>query len=47
VSGQLHILAAVPLGQKGTQWIGGWVELRAGLDDVEKIKFLTLLGLEL
>jgi hypothetical protein len=25
----------------------GWVDLRAGLDDLEKIKFLTLLGLEL
>jgi hypothetical protein len=31
----------------GTQWIGGWVDPRAGLDDVEKRKFLTLLGLEL
>jgi hypothetical protein len=27
----------------GTHWIGGgWVDLRAGLDDVEKRKFLTL-----
>jgi hypothetical protein len=31
----------------GTHWIGGWVDLRAGLDDVEKRKFLTLPGLEL
>jgi hypothetical protein len=31
----------------GTHWIGGWVEPRAGLDDVEKRKFLTLPGLEL
>jgi hypothetical protein len=31
----------------GTHWIGGWVGLRAGLDDVEKRKFLTLPGLEL
>jgi hypothetical protein len=31
----------------GTHWIGGWVDPRAGLDDVEKIKFLTLPGLEL
>jgi hypothetical protein len=31
----------------GTHWIGGWVNLRAGLDDVEKRKFLTLPGLEL
>jgi hypothetical protein len=31
----------------GTHWIGGWVDLRAGLDDFEKRKFLTLPGLEL
>jgi hypothetical protein len=31
----------------GTHWIGGWVDLRASLDDVEKRKFLTLQGLEL
>jgi hypothetical protein len=31
----------------GTHWIGGWVGPRAGLDDVEKGKFLTLPGLEL
>jgi hypothetical protein len=31
----------------GTHWIGGWVDPRAGLDDVEKRKFLTLLGFEL
>jgi hypothetical protein len=31
----------------GTHWIGGGVDLRAGLDDVEKGKFLTLPGLEL
>jgi hypothetical protein len=31
----------------GTLWIGGWVSPRDDLDDVEKIKFLTLLGLEL
>jgi hypothetical protein len=31
----------------GTQWIGGWVGLRACLDDMEKRKFLTLPGLEL
>jgi hypothetical protein len=30
-----------------TFWIGGWVDLRAGLDDVENRKFLTLPGLEL
>jgi hypothetical protein len=27
---------------RGTHWIGGWVDPRAGLDDMEKIKFLTL-----
>jgi hypothetical protein len=26
----------------GTHWIGGWVDPGAGLDDVEKRKFLTL-----
>jgi hypothetical protein len=31
----------------GTHWIGGRVNPRAGLDDVEKRKFLTLPGLEL
>jgi hypothetical protein len=31
----------------GTHWIGDWVGPRAGLDDVEKRKFLTLQGLEL
>jgi hypothetical protein len=29
-----------------THWIGGWVGPRAGLDDVEKRKFLPLPGLE-
>jgi hypothetical protein len=30
-----------------THWIGGWVDPRASLDDVEKWKFLTLQRLEL
>jgi hypothetical protein len=30
----------------GTHWIGGWVGSKAGLDDVEKRKFLTVRGLE-
>jgi hypothetical protein len=30
-----------------THWIGGWVDPRAGLQDVEKRKFLTLPGVEL
>jgi hypothetical protein len=48
MSGQLHALAALPPGKElGTHCIGGWVDPRAGLDDVEKGKFLTILGLEL
>jgi hypothetical protein len=31
----------------GTHWIGGWVDTKAGLDDVEKRKLLTLTGLKL
>jgi hypothetical protein len=31
----------------GTHWIGGWVNSRTGMDDVEKRKLLTLPGLEL
>jgi hypothetical protein len=31
----------------GTHWIEGWVDPRAGVDDLEKRKFLTLPGLEL
>jgi hypothetical protein len=30
-----------------THWVEGWVDPRAGLDDVEKRKFLPLPGLEL
>jgi hypothetical protein len=30
----------------GTHCVGDWVDPRAGLDDVEKRKFLTLPGLE-
>jgi hypothetical protein len=30
-----------------THWIGGWVDPRAGLDDMEKIKFLNLPELEI
>jgi hypothetical protein len=30
-----------------TQWIEGWVDHRAGLDDFEKRKFLILPGLKL
>jgi hypothetical protein len=31
----------------GTHLIGGWVDVRTDLDDLEKIKFLALPGLEL
>jgi hypothetical protein len=31
----------------GAHWIGRWVDTRLGLDDMEKITFLTLPGLEL
>jgi hypothetical protein len=31
----------------GTHWIGWWVGPGAGLDDAEKVKFLTLPDLEL
>jgi hypothetical protein len=46
VSGQFHTPAALP---PGTHLIGGWVDPRAGMKDLEKEKFLTLpgLGLEL
>jgi hypothetical protein len=33
--------------EPGIYWIGGWLDPRAGLDDVERRKFLTLQGLEL
>jgi hypothetical protein len=32
---------------RDTHWIGGWVDPRAGLDDVKKWNFLTLPWLEL
>jgi hypothetical protein len=44
MSGQLHAPAVFP---SGTHGIGGWVDPRAGLDDVEKEKLLTLSGIEL
>jgi hypothetical protein len=41
-SGQLHASAALP-GERapGTHWIGGWVDPRAGVEDVEKILYRT------
>jgi hypothetical protein len=49
VSGQLYTPAALPPWKEPqvTHWIGGWVDLRAGLDNVQKATFLTLPGLEL
>jgi hypothetical protein len=56
---QIHIfLTSAPVGGEwstsrldrftpATHWLGGWVDLRAGLDDLEKRKFLTPPGLEL
>jgi hypothetical protein len=38
VSGQLHAPAALPPGEEGTHWIGGWVGPRAVLDAVVKRK---------
>jgi hypothetical protein len=43
----LFLSNASSYGAPGTHWIGGWVDPRAGLEDVEKRKFMTLLGLEL
>jgi hypothetical protein len=40
VSGQLHVLSALPLGKESppcTNWIWGWLRPRAGLEDVENI----------
>jgi hypothetical protein len=31
----------------GTHWIGGWVDPKFDLVDIEKLKFLTLLVLEI
>jgi hypothetical protein len=49
VSGQIHAPAALPTRVRapGTRWIGGWVDPRAGLNDMEKRKFLILPELEL
>jgi hypothetical protein len=50
VNGQLRAPAALSRGKDPpprAHWIGGWVGLRAGLDNVEKRKFLKLPGLEL
>jgi hypothetical protein len=37
VSGQLHASAALPRERApGTHCIGGWMNFRAGVDDIEK-----------
>jgi hypothetical protein len=48
LSGQLHAPAALLWGKSpGTHWIEGCLDLRTGLDHLEKRKFFTLPGLEL
>jgi hypothetical protein len=37
----------IPGETPGSHWIGGWMDPRASLDDVEERKSLTLSGLEL
>jgi len=45
--GKHHTLATLPMGKNpGAYWIGGWVGRRAGLHDLEKINFLSVLGFE-
>jgi hypothetical protein len=39
----LYLRGKVP----GAHWLGGWVDPRAGVDDMKKGKFLTLPRLEL
>jgi hypothetical protein len=47
VSGQLHAATALPPGKypPGTQWIGGWLGHRVGLNAMEKRKILPLPGI--
>jgi hypothetical protein len=49
VTGQFHTPSALLPGERApdTHWIRGWVGPRAGLDDVEKRKFLLLLEIHL
>jgi hypothetical protein len=43
VNGYLHFLATLPTGKnQGTHGIGGWVGLRAHLDNMGKIKLSCL-----
>jgi hypothetical protein len=37
MSSQLHALASLPRGKSPSiHWIGGWVDRKAGLEDIEK-----------
>jgi hypothetical protein len=49
MNGQLHALAALPPGKNApfTRWILGLLYPKAALDDMEKLNFFTLPGLEL
>jgi hypothetical protein len=47
VGGEWSVLLYTRERAAGTHWIGGWVDPRAGLDDKENGKFLTLPELEL
>jgi hypothetical protein len=48
MSGQVHAPAALPPAKEPrTHWIGGWVDPRTGVDDVERRQILLLPGLKL
>jgi hypothetical protein len=47
LTGQFHAPATLSLGKEVPIGEEEWVGPRAGLDDMEKLKFLTLPGLEL
>jgi hypothetical protein len=48
-SGELQAPASLPQGERApnTHWIGGWVDPRAGLSDMERRKIMSLVGFEL
>jgi hypothetical protein len=41
VGGDIHASAALTPGERapGIRWIGGWVSLRTGLDDMKRVNF--------
>jgi hypothetical protein len=49
MSGQIHVPAALSPREISprTHWIGGWMDLRTDLDDVERRQILPLQGIEL